>query len=75
VIGGRGCIERISTSNDYLVTVAWQGLTPISAPPTDVACGADSAGTNPYNGAAGSPCTNDRCRRVVTTIVRIANLN
>lgn len=67
MVGGRGCVERAGA--DYLVTVAWQGLTPIAAPPVSVACGAGS-----YNAAAGSPCVNDLCRRVVTTLVRIATL-
>ena len=67
MIGGRGCVEQIGS--DYLLTVAWQGLTPISAPPSSVACGANS-----YDAAAGSPCVSDRCRRTVTTIVRIAAL-
>ena len=67
MIGGRGCVEQIGL--DYLLTVAWQGLTPISAPPSSVACGANS-----YDAAAGSPCASDRCRRTVTTIVRIAAL-
>lgn len=67
MIGGRGCVERVG--GDYLVTVAWQGLTPITAPPASVACGA-----NNYNGTTGSSCVNDRCRRTVTTLVRIATL-
>lgn len=67
MIGGRGCVE--SVGGNYLVTVAWQGLTPLSAPPVAVACGA-----NEYN-AAGSSCVNDLCRRTVTTVVRIANLS
>ncbi len=66
MIGGRGCVE--SVDGDYLVTVAWQGLTPIAAPPASVACGVNS-----YNGATGS-CVNDRCRRTVTSLVRIATL-
>lgn len=66
MIGGRGCVE-VAGSN-YLVTVAWQGLTPISAPPASVACGKDN-----YNAASG-PCVDDLCRRTVTTLVRIANL-
>ncbi|OGB08033.1 MAG: type IV pilus modification protein PilV [Burkholderiales bacterium RIFCSPHIGHO2_12_FULL_61_11] len=66
MVGGRGCVE--SVDGDYLVTVVWQGLTPIAAPPASVACGADS-----YNGTTGS-CVNDRCRRTVTTLVRIATL-
>lgn len=66
MIGGRGCVERVGS--DYLVTVAWQGLTPISAPPASVACGKDS-----YDASSGS-CVGDRCRRAVTTLVRIAAL-
>lgn len=68
MVGGRGCIESLG-SGQYLVTVAWQGLTPLSAPPASVACGKDS-----YDGATGS-CTSDLCRRTVTTIVRIATLS
>jgi type IV pilus assembly protein PilV len=71
VLGARGCIEQLP-NNEYLVTVAWQGVVPISAPPTSVACG-----VNLYNGAIGSTssnCVSDRCRRVVTTVVRIAVL-
>lgn len=69
MIGGRGCVEDLG-SGEYLVTVAWQGMTPISAPPASVACG-----KNLYDSdAAGSACTGDLCRRVITTVVRIGNL-
>ncbi|MEX6501646.1 type IV pilus modification protein PilV [Pseudomonas zhanjiangensis] len=68
MVGGRGCVESLG-SGQYMVTVTWQGLTPLSAPPAGVACGANS-----YDGPAGSVCSNDRCRRVVTTIVRVATL-
>jgi len=68
MVGARGCVENMG-SGEYLVTVAWQGLGPISPPPASVACG-----QNAYNGASGSVCTNDRCRRTLTTIVRIAPL-
>lgn len=68
MIGGRGCIESIG-SNEYLVTVAWQGLIPASTPPASVACGKDS-----YDGDTGAPCSDDRCRRAVTTLVRFATL-
>jgi type IV pilus assembly protein PilV len=68
MVGGRGCVEALATGQ-YLITVAWQGLTPLEAPPAGVACGANS-----YNGGAGSTCLADRCRRVVTTIVRVATL-
>lgn len=64
VVGGRGCVEDLG-NNEYLITVAWQGMTPVSAPtPT---CGKDL-----YDG--GTACTGDLCRRVVTTVVRIGNL-
>jgi len=49
-----------------MVTIAWQGMVPISAPPAAVTCGA-----NLYDGDAATNCTNDRCRRVVTTLVSV----
>jgi type IV pilus assembly protein PilV len=72
MVGGRGCVEKIvgnalTPVGEYLVTVAWQGLTPVAAPVAAVACGSGS-----YDG--GTACVNDRCRRVVTTIVRIGDL-
>lgn len=67
MIGGRGCVEDLG-SGEYFITVAWQGLIPISAPPASVTCGA-----NLYN-MADSSCVNDLCRRTVTTLVRIATL-
>jgi type IV pilus assembly protein PilV len=67
-VGARGCIENIGP-NQYLVTVAWQGMTPVSAPPAGVACGMGLYDT------AGSACTGDLCRRTVTTVVNIATLN
>jgi len=68
MVGARGCVESLS-NREYLITVAWQGLAPVSAPPPSVACGKDL-----YNGETDSACSADRCRRVVTTIVRIADL-
>jgi type IV pilus assembly protein PilV len=70
MVGGRGCVEKITGSageREYRITVAWQGLTPISAPPAGITCGQGS-----YNG--GTACVNDLCRRTVTTIVRIGDL-
>lgn len=64
VIGGRGCVEDLG-NNEYLITVAWQGLTPLSAP-------TPACGQGQYNG--GTACINDLCRRVITTVVRIGNL-
>jgi type IV pilus assembly protein PilV len=66
--GGRGCIESLGDSR-YMITVAWQGMQPLVAPAESVACGAGS-----FNGASGSACSNDRCRRIVTTIVRVGSL-
>ncbi|NDZ12175.1 pilus assembly protein [Variovorax sp. WS11] len=68
VVGGRGCVEDLG-NNEYLVTIAWQGLVPISAPPEGVACGKDL-----YNDDSNSRCQNDLCRRTVTTLVRIGSL-
>jgi len=68
VVGGRGCVEDLG-NNEYLITVAWQGLLPIAAPSVGAACGKDL-----YNGPAGASCSNDLCRRTVTTLVRIGSL-
>jgi type IV pilus assembly protein PilV len=68
MVGARGCIESTGPQQ-YAITVAWQGMSPISAPSTNVACG-----KNLYNGASGTPCVNDLCRRTVTTLVRIGSL-
>lgn len=69
MVGGRGCVESIGAGM-YMITVAWQGLTPISAPPSTVTCG-----LNLYDSvSASAKCVNDLCRRVVTTVVQIATL-
>lgn len=68
-IGGRGCIEDLG-DNAYLITIAWQGIGPISAPPASLRCG-----QNLYNDASDSPCQNDLCRRTLTNIVRFASLS
>jgi type IV pilus assembly protein PilV len=64
MVGGRGCVEDLG-GGQFLVTVAWQGMTPISAP-------APACGQGLYNG--GTACTGDLCRRELTTLVRIGNL-
>lgn len=66
MLGGRGCVESLG-SGQYLLTVAWQGLGPLASPPSGVACGANS-----YNNTTN--CAGDLCRRVVTSIVRVAAL-
>jgi type IV pilus assembly protein PilV len=70
MVGGRGCVEDlgIGAAGDqlYRVAVAWQGLTPIAVP-------VEACGAGQYNGA-GSGCQGDLCRRVVSTVIRVANL-
>ena len=72
MIGGRGCVESVdAAAGQYMITVAWQGLVPISAPPTTVSCGQGS-----YNSTTtGAACVGDLCRRAVTTVVQIAKLS
>lgn len=71
MIGGRGCVEDLGVGpagdKQYRVAVAWQGLTPISVP-------VESCGAGSYDGGAGAKCSGDLCRRVVSTVIRIANL-
>lgn len=65
MLGARGCVEQIAgTTNEFLLTVAWQGLAPLAAPSVNVTCGAGNY--------AGGNCTGELCRRTVTTLVRIA---
>ena len=67
MVGGRGCIEEVTPgSNEFLVTVAWQGMAPTVAPPNSVTCGEGL-----YDGPEDTPCVNDLCRRIVTTVVRL----
>lgn len=69
LIGGRGCVELLPGSGvEFLVTVAWQGAAPVSAPPSSIACGQNAYDT-------GTSCTGDKCRRYVSTVVRIATLS
>jgi type IV pilus assembly protein PilV len=68
MVGGRGCVEDVGPG-EYLVTVVWQGLAPIAAPPASVECGLGL-----YDGEEDSPCTGDLCRRAVTTVVIIPSL-
>lgn len=67
MVGGRGCVQDLGNGL-YMITVAWQGMAPVSAPPASVSCGQGSYDTT------GTACVNDRCRLVVTTTVQIATL-
>jgi type IV pilus assembly protein PilV len=59
LLGGRGCITAGAT-NEYIVTVVWQGLTQTVAPQS--ACGQDSYG-------------NEKLRRAVSIRVQISTLS
>jgi type IV pilus assembly protein PilV len=74
MIGGRGCVQDLG-NNEYLITVAWQGLVPIAAPAEGAACGKDQYDVAPTATAPNPQCTADRCRRIVTTLVRIGTLS
>lgn len=67
MIGARGCIEDLGTGDQFMITVVWQGMTPISVP-------SSNCGIGLYDGSAGAKCIDDLCRRTLSTIVRIANL-
>lgn len=67
MVGGRGCVQSLGNGK-FMLTVAWQGLVPISAPPASVSCGVEK-----YN-TANTGCVNDLCRRAVTTLIEIAKL-
>ena len=58
-IAARGCVTS-PAPNIYLVAVAWQGLVPTAAPPSD-------CGINTFD--------KEENRRVFSTIVQIATLN
>jgi type IV pilus assembly protein PilV len=59
LLGGQGCITA-GAANEYIVTVAWQGLTRTVAP-------GSTCGQNDYG--------NDALRRVVSMRVQIATLS
>jgi type IV pilus assembly protein PilV len=71
MVGARGCVDDLN-NNTYMITVAWQGMGPVSV--SNAANAAITCGSGLYNGAAGSNCTNDSCRRTVTMTVNIATL-
>lgn len=60
--GARGCVWFDTTSNQYMVAVAWQGAQATSAPPAALPCGKNQYG-------------DERMRRVVSLPVLVPNLN
>jgi type IV pilus assembly protein PilV len=69
MLGARGCVEKLDDGN-YLISVVWQGTTPSAPPPTGISCA-----KNNYDTGGDTGCTNDRCRRYVTVLVRKASLS
>lgn len=72
--GGRGCVEPIEAGAIYRVAVVWQGLAPIGRPDEGTTSTATACGNGLYDGAAGTACTADLCRRELVSTVRIARL-
>lgn len=58
MIGARGCIT-VTAANEYLISIAWQGVRASGAP-------ANTCGQNQYS--------SENTRRTVTTVLRIATL-
>lgn len=61
MIGARGCVTA-DGADVYTISVAWQGMASTAAPPAALTCGTGLYG-------------NEALRRVVSTTVRVANLN
>jgi type IV pilus assembly protein PilV len=60
--GARGCVSADLANRVYTISVAWQGRVATSAPPVALTCGTGEYG-------------NENLRRVVSLVVRLANLN
>lgn len=62
MIGARGCIEQVdAVTQQYRVSIAWQGLHETSAPAQALSCGKDQYG-------------DEKQRRIITALVRIGDL-
>lgn len=62
MVGARGCVTFDPVANVYMVSVAWQGIAPTTAPIASLTCGQNQYG-------------DEALRRVVSAPVQIANLN
>jgi len=62
MIGARGCVAFDSASNQYTVTVVWQGLSDTTEPPAALTCGSGLYGA-------------ETKRRAVSSVLAIANLS
>lgn len=61
MVGARGCISFDTASNTYMLSIAWQGVAPTTAPISSLNCGKGLYG-------------NEKLRRVISLPLQIANL-
>lgn len=59
LIGARGCITANAANDEFVVTIAWQGMSPTVAPLSD-------CGRNQYG--------DDKLRRAISMTIRLADL-
>jgi type IV pilus assembly protein PilV len=62
ILGARGCVTKDASSDNYQVSVAWQGSAATGAPPDGIACAKDLYGDDAY-------------RRAVSVTVQLPNLS
>jgi len=67
IIDARGCVIPTATPGVYMVSVAWRGLAPTTAPLGTMTCG-----KNQYLDTGG--VADETTRRVISVTIRIANL-
>jgi type IV pilus assembly protein PilV len=46
ILGARGCVTKDATSGLFQVSVAWQGIQAVGAPPAGITCGQGSYGAD-----------------------------
>ena len=46
ILGARGCISKDATSGVFQVSVAWQGINTVGAPPAGITCGTGQFGAD-----------------------------
>lgn len=61
MVGARGCISFDTASNTYMLSIAWQGVAPTTAPISSLNCGKGLYG-------------DEKLRRVISLPLQIANL-
>jgi len=46
ILGARGCIRKDATSGIFQVSLAWQGINAVGAPPAGITCGTGQCGAD-----------------------------